>query len=113
MSLTGSKTGGKAILRLTGRSERKMEIINMGYKPHLANPRKVKVIAESKLKSDKADSEALARLLLMNWLPEAYVPDEHIQKFRELTRTRRSFKSMEMKCKNSIHAELIRNRIVI
>ncbi len=85
----------------------------MGYKPHRANPRKVKVIAESKLKSDKADSEALARLLMMNWLPEAYVPDEHIQKFRELTRTRRSFKSMETKCKNSIHAELIRNRIVI
>ena len=30
MSLTGSRTGGRAILRLTGRSERKMENINMG-----------------------------------------------------------------------------------
>ena len=30
MSLTGSKTGGRAILRLTGRSEKEMENINMG-----------------------------------------------------------------------------------
>ena len=44
----------------------------MRYKSHLANPRKVKVIAESKLKSDKTDSGAFARLLFMNWLPEAY-----------------------------------------
>ena len=67
----------------------------------------------SQLKSDKADSEVLARLLLMDWPPESYVPDERIQELRELTRTRHSFKSMKTRCKNSIHAELIRNRIVI
>jgi hypothetical protein len=41
---------------------------------HVATPFKVRVIAESKSKTDKYDSRMLAELLRTNFLPESWVP---------------------------------------
>jgi transposase len=45
----------------------------MGHEVHLANTYKVRLIAESRVKTDKVDARILADLLRTGFLPEAYV----------------------------------------
>ena len=59
-----------------------------GYDVILANPLKIKLIAESRMKNDDVDSENLARLLMNGWIPESYVPDRDIREMRRIVRTR-------------------------
>ena len=42
----------------------------------LANPVKTKMIAQAKIKSDRVDSKAIAELVRLNALPQAYMPDQ-------------------------------------
>lgn len=49
---------------------------------HLANPGKVRLIAESRLKNDRIDARILADLLRVGYLPEVYVPDEQVRQWR-------------------------------
>jgi integrase len=58
----------------------------MSLEVHLAHPTKTRVIADARLKTDVRDSEALARLLQLNWLPEAYVPPREVRELRRLVR---------------------------
>ena len=51
---------------------------------HVATPHKVRVIAESKSKTDRYDARMLAELLRTNFLPESWVPPAEI---RSATRT--------------------------
>jgi hypothetical protein len=41
----------------------------------IANPLKVKAIAEAETKTDKVDAEVLAQLLRCKFLPEVWIPD--------------------------------------
>ncbi|MBD3206186.1 hypothetical protein GF319_07560 [Candidatus Bathyarchaeota archaeon] len=50
------------------------EITQQGYDITVSHPRKTKLIAESRLKNDKVDSKALAKLLRLKALPESYIP---------------------------------------
>jgi len=59
----------------------------IGYTPLLANPLKVKQKAED-VKTDKVDSELLAHLVRMDWLPTVYVPDREMRQLRNLLRHR-------------------------
>jgi transposase len=80
----------------------------------VAHPAKVKLIAETKLKSDKSDSLALAKLLRLNELPEVYVTnDEEILKLRALTRERLRLKQDLAKYKIQIRHLLLANGIII
>jgi len=45
----------------------------LGLETHLANPHKVRVIAESTIKTDTVDATALAHLLRLTWLPESRI----------------------------------------
>jgi len=62
-------------------------IEELGYTPLLANPLKVKQKAED-VKTDKVDSELLAHLVRMDWLPTVYVPDREMRQLRNLLRHR-------------------------
>lgn len=44
-----------------------------GLEVKLAHPRKVRIIAESQIKTDRVDALALAQLLRTDFLPEAYL----------------------------------------
>jgi len=55
----------------------------------LAHPKKLRVIAESKNKTDKVDAEVLAEFLLLDMIPEAYRPSPRIQQYRVLVRHRK------------------------
>lgn len=87
------------------------ELEEMGFEVKLAHPRKTRVIADEKIKTDVRASEALAQLLRMGWLPEAYVPPTDIRELRELLRRRVSLVESRTKYKNKIRAELTKRRI--
>ena len=55
---------------------------------HVATPFKVRVIAESKSKTDRYDARMLAELLRINFLPESWVPPAEIRWLRGLIRQR-------------------------
>ncbi len=62
-----------------------------GYKNLvLANPSRVRLIAESRKKTDRTDAKALADLLRMNMLPESYAPPLDVRYERQITRHRLS-----------------------
>jgi transposase len=54
----------------------------------LAHPKKLRVIAECKHKSDKVDAQILAEFLAMDMIPEAYRPSPRIRQYRVLVRYR-------------------------
>ncbi len=55
---------------------------------HLANPHKLRLIAENPLKNDKKDAEIIAQYLRSGTLPLSYLAPEEIRNLRELVRTR-------------------------
>lgn len=55
---------------------------------HVATPHKVRVIAESKSKTDKYDSKMLADLLRINFLPESWIPPVELRSLRNIIRQR-------------------------
>ena len=63
-----------------------------GFKVILANPLKIKLIAESRMKHDDVDSDVLAKLLMNGWVPESYVPRKEIREIRRMVRTRMQIK---------------------
>lgn len=67
----------------------------------LAHPKKLRVIAESKNKSDKIDAHVLAEFLLLDMIPEAYRPTPRIRQHRVLVRHRHAVQRQitAVKCK--------------
>ena len=72
----------------------------MGLKPILAHPKKVRIIAEATVKTDKIDSEVLAHLERTNFLPISYIPPKEIRDVRELLRYRMSLVVVRTSLKN-------------
>ena len=79
-------------------------IEELGYQPLLANPAKVKFRAED-VKTDKVDSELLAHLTRMNWLPTSYVPDKELRNLRSLLRHRSFRRRITTSLKNRTWSE--------
>ncbi len=52
----------------------------------LSNPLKTRLIAETSLKNDRVDSEALAQLLRLNALPTVFAPPKDLRALRRLAR---------------------------
>jgi transposase len=67
----------------------------------LAHPRKLRIIAECKHKSDKIDAFVLAQMLAVDMIPEAYRPSPRIRQYRVLVRHRRWLQGRitSLKCK--------------
>lgn len=67
----------------------------------LAHPKKLRVIAECKHKSDKIDAQILAEFLAMDMIPEAYRPGPRIRQYRVLVRQRHWIQGRitSLKCK--------------
>lgn len=78
---------------------------------HVATPFKVRVIAESKSKTDKYDSRMLAELLRTNFLPESWVPPAEIRLLRGLIRQRHHLVKSVVMNKNRIRHLLFQHGI--
>jgi len=83
----------------------------LGFKVKLAHPRKVRLIAEAAIKTDKIDCEILAQLERTNYLPESYVPTKEVRDLRELMRHRSSLVGLRTSLKNKVHALLAKRGI--
>ena len=77
---------------------------DLGLEVKLANPSKVKIIAESQIKTDKVDALALAQLLRTNFLPESYLAPKEQREARDLLRYRISLVHLRSGVKNRVHA---------
>ena len=77
----------------------------------ISNPMRTKMIADSKIKSDKVDAEALARLLACGYIPPVWQPTEEIGKLRAIVSTASSLINHRIIIKNRIHSILQRNLV--
>jgi len=77
---------------------------------HIANPYKLRLIAESKKKTDEEDAKTLAEFLLIGYLPESYMVTDEIEEWRQLVRTRVSIVEARTKIKNQINSLLTATR---
>lgn len=69
---------------------------------HVAAPYKVRIIAESKSKTDKYDSRMLAELLRTNFLPESWLPPRDLRSLRTVIRQRYHFVKIMSALKNRV-----------
>jgi transposase len=71
---------------------------------HMAHPLKVRLIAEARSKSDRIDSEVLAHLRRLGFLPESYLRPIEQRRDLEVLRHRLFFVRQQTAVKNRIHA---------
>src|SRR3989304_5620011 len=84
------------------------ELEALGIEMHLAHPPAVALIAKSHVKTDKVDARALAELLRLKALPEAYIAPLDVREQRMLLRFREGIKKIRTMIKCQIHATLLR-----
>lgn len=86
-------------------------LIHAGMDTVLANPTKVRLIAESKHKTDKNDARMLAELLSTGYLPTAFRAPDDIQSLRALVRERYYLIQLRTSVKNRIKGVVTRSGI--
>ena len=82
-----------------------------GFKVKLVHAKKVRIIAESTIKTDKIDARVLAHLDRCNFLPTAYIVDHKTRQERELLRYHISLVKIQTSVKNRIHVILAKHNI--
>jgi transposase len=75
----------------------------------VANTRKVRAIAEAKVKTDKVDAATLCELLDAGFLPGVFSPDEWTRALRRRLQRRSKLVRARTRAKNELHAVLARN----
>lgn len=77
----------------------------------VANPYKVRAIAEARIKTDSIDASTLAHLLRAHLIPSIYVPSEDTRRRKDLLRQRIFLVRMATRVKNRLYALIERYRI--
>src|SRR5689334_8664520 len=70
----------------------------------VANPIKVKQIAQARVKTDIRDTLILARLLAANLVPAVWVPPAHVRELRQLLSQRRQLVETHTQIVNRMHS---------
>ncbi|KXA91999.1 hypothetical protein AKJ65_08205, partial [candidate division MSBL1 archaeon SCGC-AAA259E19] len=81
-----------------------------GFEVKLADPHKLRIIAEVKIKTDCRDSEALADLVRADLIPEVYVPTKDDRELRDTVKRRTKLVMERGNYFNRIKAELRKRR---
>jgi len=76
--------------------------------PVAVTPHKVKIIAETVSKTDTIDAGKLAWLSSVDMLPRAWLPDERVERLREMTRHRTDLLHTQTRAKNQVNGVLVR-----
>ncbi len=77
----------------------------------LSHPYKTRIIAEARVKTDKVDSEALATLLRLDAVPEAFAPPPELRRMRDTAKERIFYLAKEKSIKSHLYAYLMRKGI--
>jgi transposase len=87
------------------------ELGRVGYDAHLAEPADTKALRgrKKRAKTDRIDARHLRELLLIERLPESWVPPEHVQEIRTLMRMRHTMVEERAAYQQRIHAQLFHN----
>jgi len=80
-----------------------------GYNILVSHPKKTRLIAESRIKTDRIDSWAITELARLDALPLSYIPPDNIAALREKVRRRAFLVRMRTKLKVKIRAQLAIN----
>lgn len=80
-----------------------------GYEILVSHPKKTRLIAESRIKTDRVDSWAVTELARLDALPLSYMPPDDIAALREKVRRRAFLVRMRSKLKVKIRAQLVVN----
>lgn len=72
----------------------------------VANPAKLKLIANSDKKTDRIDAKELARMVRLGSVPESYVPNDEIRECHALVRGRQKLVESRTEYANKIHGVL-------
>src|SRR5947207_9433845 len=75
----------------------------------IADTRRLRAIAESKVKTDKLDAKTLCELLAAGFLPAVFSPDEFTRALRRRLQRRAKLVRSRTRVKNECHAVLARN----
>ena len=79
------------------------QLEEVGLEIHIAHPQKVRMIAESKQKTDFNDARTLADLLRAGMLPESYRVADEVYDLRVIIRERQFLVSKRTDVKNRLH----------
>jgi len=80
-----------------------------GYTILVSHPKKTRLIAESRIKTDRVDSWAVTELARLDALPLSYMPPDDIAALREKVRRRAFLVRMRSKLKVKIKSQLLVN----
>ena len=86
---------------------------DLKFNPCLANPLKLRMIADSFIKTDKIDARALAKCLRAGMIPLVHVPPKEIRNQKNVLRQRQWLVREQTRIKNRIHCVLDRNHLGI
>lgn len=78
----------------------------LGGEVKMANPSQVKAIAHARIKTDKRDSEKLAHLLRMGYIPEVYQRSSSNREAQRVIRLRAFWINLRSQVKNKLRALL-------
>ncbi len=81
-------------------------LAEMGHGVEVGDSRSIKLIAQSRCKTDKIDSRILMELRAKGFLPTTYIPTPKERELRELLRHRSTMVRTSTRCKLRIHAVL-------
>ncbi len=74
----------------------------------LANPYKLRLIAESKSKSDHVDAMILAKLIKAGFLPKSYIPSDETMTWRDMSHHRHCLVKDRTRLKNRVSSSINR-----
>jgi transposase len=77
----------------------------------VSNPAKTRLIAQARIKTDKFDALALARLLASGFICDVWVPVSRVREQRALAAHRDGLRKQSTRTKNRIHALLRRHNL--
>jgi transposase len=77
----------------------------------VANPIRVKQIAQARVKTDIRDTFILARLLAANLVPDVWVPPVHVREMRQLLSQRRQLVETHTQILNRMHSVAHRHHL--
>ena len=77
----------------------------------VANPARVKQIAQARVKTDVRDTFILARLLAANLVPDVWVPPAHVREMRQLLSQRRQLVETHTQIVNRMHSVAHRHHL--
>jgi transposase len=78
------------------------KLARVGARVVVAHPGKLRLIFKSKRKNDQVDAKKLATLLLLDQVPEVWVPTAQLRQWRELIEFRKRLTQKQTRCKSQI-----------